>query len=176
MAQITKLSYAYTDGLHRVRVMGDRAGLKTAIYKAHTLNGMVGKTAKFRQGLNTFDVVITDLRTIDNGPVEVKIREIKRNKPMKHWVKLQNLTGIDYDTPRLAKPGEYKIDIDAWEKDNELITCDICGRKIPDKNGWKWGNNADPAVPGGTCCDICDMEVVIPARMGQDSWFIKFRK
>jgi len=47
--------------------------------------------------------------------------------------------------------------------------CCICGQPIPVKvlpNGgtWELGNNAQPVVRG-MCCDECDNNVVIPARV-----------
>ena len=38
-------------------------------------------------------------------------------------------------------------------------TCCICGQKYTG-----WGNNAEP-VKEGYCCDRCNMDRVIPARM-----------
>lgn len=40
--------------------------------------------------------------------------------------------------------------------------CDIC--KMP-FNGW--GNNAEPVVADGRCCDDCNMKYVLPTRLGQ---------
>lgn len=39
------------------------------------------------------------------------------------------------------------------------MKCCICGKKIIG-----YGNNAEP-VKKGTCCDECNMTVVIPARI-----------
>ena len=52
-----------------------------------------------------------------------------------------------------------------------MTICDICHKPIPVKtfpNGgtWEYGNNARP-VTSGRCCDECDDEVVIPARMAR---------
>lgn len=53
-------------------------------------------------------------------------------------------------------------------KEPEQINCDICGNPIPNKFGnWPWGNNADPVVPNGRCCDECNEDAVIPARRAQ---------
>jgi len=55
------------------------------------------------------------------------------------------------------------------------MKCCICGgeieKKVNPKNGevyWDCGNNAEP-VKRGRCCDVCNMEVVIPARLKQIS-------
>ena len=45
------------------------------------------------------------------------------------------------------------------------IICCICRLPIEPKGTWTGGNNADPIVPGGRCCDTCDWEFVIPARL-----------
>ena len=55
------------------------------------------------------------------------------------------------------------------------MNCSICkeeikGRVFTDKDGnqsvpYEGGNNAEP-VNSGRCCDKCNMEVVIPARLG----------
>jgi hypothetical protein len=44
--------------------------------------------------------------------------------------------------------------------------CCICKRQIPlTPNGWAGGSNADPVVPNGRCCDDCNKNIVIPARL-----------
>ena len=42
--------------------------------------------------------------------------------------------------------------------------CCLCGKKM--KPG-EWGNNPEPIKPysEGTCCDECNMEKVVPARL-----------
>ena len=47
------------------------------------------------------------------------------------------------------------------------MKCCICKKEIPvDKvTGWKEGNNADPVVENGRCCNDCNFLVVIPARL-----------
>ena len=44
--------------------------------------------------------------------------------------------------------------------------CCICGGKLPIG---KYGNNPEPVKPSssGVCCDKCNMQVVIPARLGK---------
>lgn len=42
--------------------------------------------------------------------------------------------------------------------------CSICFNEIPSINGWDSGNNANP-VNMGRCCNACDNNVVIPARI-----------
>jgi hypothetical protein len=37
------------------------------------------------------------------------------------------------------------------------------------EGGWDNGNNAQP-VNDGRCCDECNMDVVIPARLQQATW------
>lgn len=45
------------------------------------------------------------------------------------------------------------------------MKCSICQNEIPVKQGgWSSGNNAQP-VNDGRCCDECNAEVVIPARL-----------
>lgn len=46
--------------------------------------------------------------------------------------------------------------------------CCICGKKLPIGN---YGNNPEPIKPysAGTCCDDCNREKVIPARLLQVS-------
>jgi hypothetical protein len=45
------------------------------------------------------------------------------------------------------------------------MKCSICEKEIPVKEGgWSQGNNAQP-VNDGRCCDDCNMNVVVPARM-----------
>ncbi len=54
------------------------------------------------------------------------------------------------------------------------VKCSICSSYIEplkDENGevvWEHGNNAQP-VNDGRCCDKCNWEVVIPARIVQSS-------
>lgn len=44
------------------------------------------------------------------------------------------------------------------------MECCICGSKIPTIGGWTQGNNALP-VADGRCCNDCNAEYVIPARL-----------
>lgn len=46
----------------------------------------------------------------------------------------------------------------------EEFICCICGKKV-----LEWGNDPYPVVTdeGLKCCDKCDMEVVLPARIRQ---------
>lgn len=42
----------------------------------------------------------------------------------------------------------------------EMFTCCICGKKVIG-----FGNNPFPVKHEGRCCDECDYQVVIPARL-----------
>lgn len=44
------------------------------------------------------------------------------------------------------------------------MLCSICFNEIPAVGDWTTGNNAQP-VNFGRCCNKCDNEVVIPARI-----------
>ena len=44
------------------------------------------------------------------------------------------------------------------------MLCSICFEEIPVNKGWEHGNNAEP-VNMGRCCNRCDNEIVIPARL-----------
>jgi len=44
------------------------------------------------------------------------------------------------------------------------MLCSICFNDIPNVNGWDSGNNAAP-VNHGRCCNNCDNNIVIPARI-----------
>jgi hypothetical protein len=47
----------------------------------------------------------------------------------------------------------------------EKPVCSICQREIqPDPNGWDGTNNAEP-INEGRCCNDCNTNVVIPARI-----------
>lgn len=52
-------------------------------------------------------------------------------------------------------------------KDRETWKCSICGKKFTG-----WGNNAQP-VKAGRCCDHCNIEWVIPARMAEIKYNVK---
>jgi hypothetical protein len=46
------------------------------------------------------------------------------------------------------------------------MKCSICKKEIPVSfGGWDGGNNAEPVVKDGRCCDYCNATVVIPMRM-----------
>ena len=45
-------------------------------------------------------------------------------------------------------------------KDSKEIKCCICGRPIEG-----WGNNPWPVENEGECCDICNQNIVLPARI-----------
>ena len=49
-------------------------------------------------------------------------------------------------------------------KDKGQLICCICNKPIPVKGTWNLGNNAEP-VANGRCCDDCNNNVVIPARV-----------
>jgi hypothetical protein len=44
------------------------------------------------------------------------------------------------------------------------MKCSICKKEIEIKPYWSEGNNAQP-INNGRCCDDCNMNVVIPARL-----------
>lgn len=44
------------------------------------------------------------------------------------------------------------------------MKCCLCGKEIPMKGSWSEGNNAQP-VADGRCCDYCNINKVMPARM-----------
>tara|TARA_R100000329_G_C7500672_1_gene176265 strand:+ start:322 stop:612 length:291 start_codon:yes stop_codon:yes gene_type:complete len=47
-----------------------------------------------------------------------------------------------------------------------MTKCDICSNDIPvEFNGWDGGNNAEPVVLNGRCCNTCNSNVVVPARV-----------
>tara|TARA_Y100001951_G_C11258857_1_gene251213 strand:- start:517 stop:807 length:291 start_codon:yes stop_codon:yes gene_type:complete len=47
-----------------------------------------------------------------------------------------------------------------------MTKCDICSNDIPvEFNGWDNGNNAEPVVLNGRCCNACNSNVVLPARV-----------
>ena len=48
------------------------------------------------------------------------------------------------------------------------IKCCFCNNEIPEfPKGWKLGNNAEPVVKDGRCCDDCNWKIVVPTRMAQ---------
>jgi hypothetical protein len=50
-------------------------------------------------------------------------------------------------------------------KNDEMIRCSICHEKIiPERHGWRLGNNAQP-VNDGRCCNDCNAMVVLPERL-----------
>ena len=57
-----------------------------------------------------------------------------------------------------------------FDPDQEILECVICNGQIEHKRSpdgkvyWTLGNNAEP-VAEGECCDSCNMNVVIPARL-----------
>ena len=47
------------------------------------------------------------------------------------------------------------------------MNCSICEEKIiADPFGWEGGNNAEP-INDGKCCYLCDINVVLPARLAE---------
>lgn len=44
------------------------------------------------------------------------------------------------------------------------MKCCFCNRVIKKVGNWDQGNNAEPLYPG-RCCDSCNNERVIPARL-----------
>lgn len=46
------------------------------------------------------------------------------------------------------------------------MKCSICNKEIKPEGSWTQGNNAEP-VKSGRCCNECNMNIVIPARINQ---------
>jgi len=69
--------------------------------------------------------------------------------------------------------GEEQLELvkDIGEQAGLGQPCSICGGPIAILGSWKLGNNAQP-INNGRCCDKCDKEVVIPARMkrAKEGW------
>ena len=62
---------------------------------------------------------------------------------------------------------------------HKIRKCCICGK--PFRKG-EWGNNPEPVKPysSGTCCDECNLDKVVPARLaaiprevGSDDWVVR---
>lgn len=66
----------------------------------------------------------------------------------------------EFFVQRIREMGHEPDDI--YEDPNvyEPFTCSICGKKITDE----FSNNAQP-VNNGRCCNKCNREVVVPARI-----------
>ena len=48
------------------------------------------------------------------------------------------------------------------------MECCLCNNEIPEfPVGWTLGNNAEPVVIDGRCCDDCNCKIVVPTRMAQ---------
>jgi hypothetical protein len=45
------------------------------------------------------------------------------------------------------------------------MKCILCKNKIEEKPYWKYGNNPFPLSKKGSCCDNCNQNKVIPARI-----------
>ena len=46
------------------------------------------------------------------------------------------------------------------------MKCCLCDKEIPVKfHGWDSGNDAEPVVANGRCCDECNTKIVIPTRL-----------
>ena len=50
------------------------------------------------------------------------------------------------------------------DNEGKLIPCCICAKDIEPVGDWLEGSSAEP-VADGRCCNQCDMEVVVPARI-----------
>ncbi len=49
------------------------------------------------------------------------------------------------------------------------MLCCICNDEINvESNGWAQGHNAEPVVPNGRCCKLCNHTHVIPARLSRE--------
>ena len=48
------------------------------------------------------------------------------------------------------------------------INCCFCEQQIPEfpkGTGWTLGNNAEPVIKNGRCCNDCNIAVVLPRRI-----------
>mgnify|MGYP003641250250 CR=1 FL=1 len=64
-------------------------------------------------------------------------------------------------------------DMDTKEsREQEILKCCICEKEIEAHpiSGWSQGNNAEPVVKDGRCCDFCNDLVVIPERFKKVAW------
>jgi hypothetical protein len=60
--------------------------------------------------------------------------------------------------------GAHRPD-DGKPKRINIMKCCICDKEIPVVGGWAGGNNAEPVVKDGRCCNECNALVVLPARL-----------
>jgi len=55
----------------------------------------------------------------------------------------------------------------------KVLVCVICGGTIGvNSNGWVNGHNAYP-ITEGRCCNLCNTEIVIPARLSKTGYSSK---
>ena len=107
-----------------------------------------------------------------------KLRIIEKDKLKKLFkdIKYQTeyMTGSWGDSNMLSRmaredkisPWSIEEEINKFCKENDINldekTCVICEKEFTG-----WGNNPEPIKNKGECCDKCDNEKVIPARLEQ---------
>jgi hypothetical protein len=55
---------------------------------------------------------------------------------------------------------ERFVDVELLAGEMNLLDCPFCGKRIE-----RFGNNADPVMPGRRCCGRCNAKHVLPARI-----------
>ena len=86
----------------------------------------------------------------------------KEEQEFKQWARDNYEPGTEVNTAyHPVVQAECELINTELEEDSVDMECSICEIKLDDD----YGNNASP-VNDGTCCDNCNMNVVIPARLG----------
>lgn len=81
------------------------------------------------------------------------------------WEATSRIDAGDTETVRLCKQALAKAEGDNARVVRSAPQCCICGGPIAAvSDAWRDGHNAQP-VSDGRCCDSCNQDVVIPARL-----------
>lgn len=102
----------------------------------------------------------------------------RKEKGMAEKIKMECLecgkifkTNISTNQTECQCPGCGGYDTDVQEipvvVTSKKLTCCICKGPIEKNGTWEAGNNAEPVVKNGRCCSMCNMMVVVPARIKQ---------
>lgn len=83
---------------------------------------------------------------------------------MMRWTSVRETRVVESDDPVNYRYTDRKL-VKVEEEPKPPLICCICELPIPAKGTWTHGNNAEPVVKNGRCCDECDNMVVIPTRI-----------
>tara|TARA_R100000808_G_scaffold7062_1_gene20732 strand:+ start:15473 stop:16015 length:543 start_codon:yes stop_codon:yes gene_type:complete len=89
-----------------------------------------------------------------------------KNPKSKNNIAVRRVNGVNHKRIGIRVWALNKIDskLGSRKDISKLIACCLCGNDIEPQGEWYHGNNAEP-LEDGRCCNSCNLEKVVPARL-----------